>query len=566
MCSIFAILGVSGDPAALREQALARSKTMRHRGPDWSGLWAGGSAILAHERLAIVDPASGGQPLLGPGGTVLAVNGEIYGHRRVREAHAAYPWRTQSDCEVILALYRAKGADFVHELDGIFAFVLYDEPNDRYVIARDPIGVIPLYTGRDAEGRLHVASEMKALLDDCVSIEEFPPGHVLDSEVGAPRAYYRPTWREFEEVDGGHVNRERVRGALEDAVARQLMTDVPYGVLLSGGLDSSLIVALLAEAGVTGLNTFSIGFETVGGEAGDEFKYSDIIAERFGTHHHKMEIAASRALDALPGAISAMSEPMTSHDCVGFYLLSEEVSKHVKVVQSGQGADEAFAGYHWYPPMAGANDAFATYRDAFFDRSHEEMGELLQPGWLGADHAGEYVRDHFERGGAASPLDKALRLDTQVMLVDDPVKRVDNMTMAWGLEARVPFLDHEVIELAARCPAELHLEQEGKGVLKHLAREILPHEVIDRPKGYFPVPALKYLRGDFLDMVADAVRSQGFRDRGLVRDEYVETLLRDPEAHITKLRGSKLWQIGVLALWLETHDAPARAGALEAAA
>ena len=200
MCSIFAILGVSGDPAALREQALARSKTMRHRGPDWSGLWAGGSAILAHERLAIVDPASGGQPLLGPGGTVLAVNGEIYGHRRVREAHAAYPWRTQSDCEVILALYRAKGADFVHELDGIFAFVLYDEPNDRYVIARDPIGVIPLYTGRDAEGRLHVASEMKALLDDCVSIEEFPPGHVLDSEVGATRAYYRPTWREFEEV------------------------------------------------------------------------------------------------------------------------------------------------------------------------------------------------------------------------------------------------------------------------------------------------------------------------------------------------------------------------------
>ena len=188
------------------------------------------------------------------------------------------------------------------------------------------------------------------------------------------------------------------------------------------------------------------------------------------------------------------------------------------------------------------------------------------PPLYGADHAGEYVRDHFARAGAADPLDKALRLDTHVMLVDDPVKRVDNMTMAWGLEARVPFLDHEVIELAARCPAGLHLEQEGKGVLKHLARQVLPREVIDRPKGYFPVPALKFLRGSYLEMVADTVRSRSFRDRGLVQDSYVEQLLADPEGQITKLRGSNLWQIGVLAMWLETHDTPVRSARVEAAA
>ena len=599
--------GIAGDlsfsQSSSDPEALARmSQAMRRRGPDGNGIVLRDGVGLAHRRLKIIDLSeAGAQPMVDSElGLSLAFNGCIYNHRELRAELEAKGYRffSTSDTEVILKGWHAWGRDLPERLKGMFAFAITERDSGRVVLCRDRQGIKPLYLAERPDG-LRFASSLPALLAagdidrniDPVALHHYFSFHAV---VPSPRTLFEgvrklppatlleiePDGRRRESVywqcdytlPAGEAAlspgewHDRIHTALRDAVRRRMVADVPIGVLLSGGLDSSLIVALLAEAGVTGLNTFSIGFETVGGEAGDEFKYSDIIAERFGTHHHKMEIAASRALDALPGAISAMSEPMTSHDCVGFYLLSEEVSKHVKVVQSGQGADEAFAGYHWYPPMAGANDAFATYRDAFFDRSHEEMGELLQPGWLGADHAGEYVRDHFERGGAASPLDKALRLDTQVMLVDDPVKRVDNMTMAWGLEARVPFLDHEVIELAARCPAELHLEQEGKGVLKHLAREILPHEVIDRPKGYFPVPALKYLRGDFLDMVADAVRSQGFRDRGLVRDEYVETLLRDPEAHITKLRGSKLWQIGVLALWLETHDAPARAGALEAAA
>jgi len=342
-------------------------------------------------------------------------------------------------------------------------------------------------------------------------------------------------------------------------VKRRLVADVPVGCLLSGGVDSSLIVGLLAEAGQTGLSTFSIGFESVGGVKGDEFIYSDIVAKRFATDHHQIRIDTARMLPALTDTIGAMSEPMVSHDCVAFYLLSQEVSKHVKVVQSGQGADEIFAGYHWYPPMASAADddvdaALGRYRTAFFDRDHAGLDELLAPAWhLDADVAGEFVRDHFAHPGAATATDRALRLDTTVMLVDDPVKRVDNMTMAWGLEGRVPFLDHELVELAATCPPELKTAYDGKGVLKEAARKVIPHEVIDRPKGYFPVPALKHLQGPYLDLVKDALQSSAARDRGLFAPAAVDRMLADPNGNLTPLRGNPLWQIGLLELWLARH-------------
>jgi asparagine synthase (glutamine-hydrolysing) len=251
-----------------------------------------------------------------------------------------------------------------------------------------------------------------------------------------------------------------------------------------------------------------------------------------------------------------MSEPMVSHDAVAFYLLSKEVSRHVKVVQSGQGADEVFAGYHWYPPLAGVgrDDAVATYAKAFFDRDHAGMAEVVAPQHLaGGPVSLDFVREHFRKDGAETAVDAALRLDTQIMLTDDPVKRVDNMTMAWGLEARVPFLDHELVELAAQCPPELKLAQDGKGVLKEAARRVIPHEVIDRPKGYFPVPALKYLQGPYLELVEDALHSAAARDRGLFRPEYVDRLRTDPNADLTPLRGNRLWQLGLLELWLQTH-------------
>src|SRR5690606_24450651 len=260
----------------------------------------------------------------------------------------------------------------------------------------------------------------------------------------------------------------------------------------------------------------------------------------------------------LDGAIAAMSEPMVSHDAVAFYLLAEQVARHVRVVQSGQGADEVFAGYHWYPPLldpaAAADGGVSAYARAFFDRSGEEMAAVVAPAYRSdEDVSARYVAEHFARPGADTPIDRALRLDTEVMLVDDPVKRVDNMTMAWGLEARVPFLDHELVELAAACPPELKVADGGKGVLKAAARRLLPAEVIDRPKGYFPVPALTHVEGPLLGLVRDALRDPQAKQRGLFEPTYVDELLTHPNRELTPLGGNKLWQIGLLELWLQRH-------------
>jgi asparagine synthase (glutamine-hydrolysing) len=256
-----------------------------------------------------------------------------------------------------------------------------------------------------------------------------------------------------------------------------------------------------------------------------------------------------------------MSEPMGSHDAVVFYLLSEEVAKEIKVVQSGQGADEVFAGYHWYPPMLAVPDGalgVEPYVQAFCDRSHEEMAQVVAPEHLpDTDHSRVFIEEHFRGDSAETAADRALRLDTTVMLVDDPVKRVDNMTMAWGLEARVPFLDHELVELAAACPPERHLADGGKGILKAIGRRIIPNEVIDRPKGYFPVPALKYLRGPYLELVREALSSPAAKERALFKPAYVDHLLDKAERgepDLTPLRGNKLWQLGLLELWLQAHD------------
>src|SRR4029077_1696714 len=257
--------------------------------------------------------------------------------------------------------------------------------------------------------------------------------------------------------------------------------------------------------------------------------------------------------------IGAMSEPMVSHDCVAFYLLSQEVAKHVKVVQSGQGADEVFAGYHWYLPMgepdaASLEGSVASYRKAFFDRNQSAYEALVSPALATADDPSEqFVTEHFALAGAATGVDRALRLDTTVMLVDDPVKRVDNMTMAWGLEGRVPFLDHDLVELAAACPPELKTAHQGKGVLRQAARRVIPADVIDRPKGYFPVPALTHLEGPYLDLVRDALYAPAAKERGLFRPEAVDRLLADPNGRLTPLRGNELWQIALLELWLQKH-------------
>jgi asparagine synthase (glutamine-hydrolysing) len=568
---------------------------MAPRGPDAAGVWSQGRVALGHRRLKIIDLSeAGAQPMVDPElGLAVCWNGCIYNYKQLRRelSELGYRFFSHSDTEVLLKAYHHWGDRFVDRLYGMFAFAIVERDSGRVLLGRDRLGIKPLYLTENAS-RIRFASSLPALLAggdvdtriDPVALHHYlsfhsvvpPPHTILRGVTKVPpaslvaiepdgrritRTYWEPDFtRRSDRVDWSERDWEdAVLEALRVAVDRRLVADVPVGCLLSGGVDSSLIVGLLAEAGQHGLATFSIGFESVGGVKGDEFKYSDIIAERFDTDHHQIRIDTDRMLPALDGAIGAMSEPMVSHDCVAFYLLSQEVAKHVKVVQSGQGADEVFAGYHWYPPMgehtaASVEGSVTSYRKAFFDRNSAGVAELVTPAYLfDGDPGGRFVTEHFARAGAATGVDRALRLDTTVMLVDDPVKRVDNMTMAWGLEGRVPFLDHELVELAATCPPELKTAHHGKGVLKEAARRVIPAVVIDRPKGYFPVPALTHLEGPYLDLVRDALYAPAAKERDLFRPEAVDRLLADPNGRFTPLRGNELWQIALLELWLQRH-------------
>jgi asparagine synthase (glutamine-hydrolysing) len=568
--------------------------TMADRGPDGSGLWAQGAVALGHRRLKIIDLSErAAQPMVdGELGITVVFNGCIYNHHELRREleTAGYRFFSTGDTEVLIKAYRQWGDGFVEHLKGMFAFCLVERDSSRVLLGRDRLGIKPLYLA-EVGRKLRFASTLPALLAgggvdtsiDPVALHQYltfhsvvppprtilrgvrklPPATVMAIEPDGRRAettYWRTEFGKRPEHEGwsGGDWQDAILGALRTAVDRRMVADVPVGCLLSGGLDSSLVVGLLTEAGVSDLLTFSIGFESHGGIEGDEFRYSDVIARRFATHHHRIRISSDRLLPALGGAIAAMSEPMVSHDVVAFYLLSQEVARHVKVVQSGQGADEVFAGYHWYPPMlapgAAADGGVLAYSEAFFDRPDEAMADVVAVAHRCPDDAsGAFVSSHFARPGASTPIDRALRIDSEVMLVDDPVKRVDNMTMAWGLEARVPFLNHDLVELAAACPPELKVAQGGKGVLKEAARGVIPAEVIDRPKGYFPVPALTHLEGPLFDMVRDALTDPAAKQRGLFEPDYVDRLLDGPNAELTPLRGNKLWQLALLELWLQTH-------------
>ncbi|SDH16691.1 asparagine synthase (glutamine-hydrolysing) [Pseudomonas benzenivorans] len=584
MCGIAGELRFDQRPADLA--AIERiTHHLAPRGPDAHGFHSQGPIALGHRRLKIMDLAeASGQPMIDSAlGLSLVFNGAIYNYPELRDELQAMGYRFFSggDSEVLLKGYHAWGADLLPKLNGMFAFAIWERDSQRLFIARDRLGVKPLYLSRSGQ-RLRFASSLPALLqggDIGKTLDPIALNHYLNfhAVVPAPRTILAgveklppATWlridaqgnceqRTWWQLDYGPRQdeaglgledwRDRVLDGLRQAVAIRQRAAVEVGVLLSGGVDSSLLVGLLREAGVEQLSTFSIGFEDAGDERGDEFQYSDLIAERFHTRHHQLRIGEQEVLEQLPAAFRAMSEPMVSHDCIAFYLLSREVAKHCKVVQSGQGADELFAGYHWYPLVDGAADAFAAYRQAFFDREHTEYAACVQPAWLTADAAGEFVRRHFAQPGASAALDKALRLDSTVMLVDDPVKRVDNMTMAWGLEARTPFLDYRLVELSARIPGRFKLPAGGKQVLKEAARQVIPAEVIDRPKGYFPVPGLKHLAGATLGWVRDLLLDPS-QDRGLFDPAMLDRLLSDPHGQLTPLRGSKLWQLAALNLWL----------------
>ena len=589
MCGICGEIFFNRQPI-YEDSVIRMNQAMARRGPDNEDIYHGIWTLMGHRRLKIIDLSDhSNQPIIDPKlGLIIVFNGAIYNYKTLREElrEKGYTFYSNGDTEVIIKAFHAWGENCVHRFNGMFAFAIYDQNKDRVFMARDRLGIKPFYFHK-TEDSLLFASSLPALLATgkipkqispqalhyyltfhsvvpaphtlISGIEKLPPAtwaFITQDGTMTKNTYWQPMYIRDKEEENYTIDdwKQLVTKSLKDAVKRRLVADVPVGVLLSGGLDSSLVVGLLAEAGQKDLKTFSIGFESVGDEQGDEFLYSDIIARHFATDHHKIQVDADKVLPSLPDCVTAMSEPMVSHDCIGFYLLSREVAKHVKVVQSGQGADEIFGGYHWYPPMMESSDPVADYRSVFGDRSHEEYLEMVTEAFHGEDYSTQFIQEHFAMEGAVTAIDKTLRLDTTVMLTEDPVKRVDNMTMAASLEARVPFLDHELVELVAKIPAEHKVGGGGKHILKEAARDIIPHEVIDRPKGYFPVPALKYLQGEYLDFVTTILDTDAARDRHIFNRAYIDRLLADPESHITPLKGSKLWQAALLEYWCQQHD------------
>ena len=461
MCSIFGIFGLQpgDDLAALRRQALDLSQRQRHRGPDWSGVYVDDGAILVHERLAIVDPAGGSQPLLSSDGRLaLAVNGEIYNHKPLKaELEHAYAFQTESDCEVINALYlEDTPASFLNRLNGIFAFALWDKAQGRAIIARDPIGVVPLYWGHDREGRLRVASEMKSLVDDCADVAQFPPGHWYDTASGELVQYYQRPWREYDAVQDVDVSTTELREAFEAAVHRQLMTDVPYGVLLSGGLDSSLVAAVAAryarhriedgdqsEAWWPRLHSFAIGLKD-----SPDLAAAKVAADMLGTVHHGFEYTFEEGLDALPEVIRHIEtyDVTTIRASTPMFLLARRIkAMGVKMVLSGEGSDEVFGGYLYFHKAPNAREF------------HEELIRKLD------------ALNNFD------------------------CLRANKSMMAWGVEPRVPFLDREFLDVAMRMDARhkmVHRGSDGaqrieKGVLRQAFEGYLPEQILWRQKEQF---------------------------------------------------------------------------------
>ena len=443
MCSVFGILDIKSDAAALRPIALEMSKKLRHRGPDWSGIYASDKAILAHERLAIVGLNSGAQPLYSQDKKhILAVNGEIYNHKELRARYEdKYQFQTDSDCEVILALYQEMGADLLEELNGIFAFVLYDEEKDEYLVGRDHIGIIPLYQGYDEHGNYYVASEMKALVPVCKTISEFPPGSFYSSKDAEPQRYYIRDWNEYAAVQGNSTSKEDLTEALEAAVKRQLMTDVPYGVLLSGGLDSSITSAVAkrfaamrieddeqSEAWWPQLHSFAVGLE-----GAPDLIAAREVADKIGTVHHEMTYTIQEGLDAIRDVIYHIEtyDVTTIRASTPMYLLARKIkAMGIKMVLSGEGADEIFGGYLYFHKAPNAKEF------------HEET-----------------VR-------------KLLALNMFACA------RANKSLAAWGVEGRVPFLDKEFIDVAMRLNPEDKMCGNGK-MEKHILRECFEHYLPD---------------------------------------------------------------------------------------
>jgi len=586
MCGICGQFRFDSENVSSKSLTSMMSKLAR-RGPDSNGKWLEGKIGFGHQRLSIIDLSShGNQPMVDDLlKLILVFNGTIYNYKSLRSEliDKGYSFFSHSDTEVIIKAYHYWGEDCVKYLDGMFAFCMWDKSNQKLFIARDRMGIKPLYYNLSNKA-FTFASNSQALLTQELDKSVNPLAlqqHITSRSCASSKydfkwnsksetcnSYNNKYKRLIERKNYWHPSANRSERNLSDneyvEKAHELLTaavtkrmdaaDVPIGVLLSGGLDSSLLVALLKEAGHEDIRTFSIGFEDIDNEAGSEFEYSDQIVSKFKTQHQKYVVSNAEVLPRLSEAVMNMAEPMVGQDAIAFYLLSEQVSKHIKVVLSGQGADEAFAGYFWYPRMATEKgDEIERFSKHYVDRPHEEYLQAVMPAYQGDNHTFNWLNKEFAKTGADSFIDKVFRTDITKLIVDDPVKRVDNMTMAWGLEARVPFLDTELVEWALKMPANLKMKQEGKYPLKKIARELLPSSVIDRKKGYFPMPALKYVQGDYLEFMSDILTSSACLNRGVFNQNYVNKVINSPRDYMTALNGSRLWHLALFEFWMQIN-------------
>jgi len=556
------------------------------RGPDASGQWSSDQIGFGHQRLSIIDLSNyASQPMVDASlDLVLVFNGTIYNYQSLRQdlIKQGYTFFSHSDTEVIIKAYHFWGEDCVTHLDGMFAFCIWSQKTNQLFVARDRMGIKPLYFNLTDQA-FSFASNTQALLtigvDKSINSIALQQQLSLHAVVPAPntilnginkikpattlsidakgkiteKTYWKPKAQRVGLSDDEYI--ERTHELLTDAVLKRMhAADVPIGVLLSGGLDSSLLVGLLHEAGHQDIRTYSIGFEDIDDEAGSEFEYSDQIVKQFSTTHEKYVISNSQVLPRLGEAVANMAEPMVGQDAVAFYLLSEQVSKHIKVVLSGQGADEAFAGYFWYPRMQSeAGSEVERFSKHYVDRPYEEYLQTVNQQYHSGNHTKDWLNKEFAKTNADEFMDKVFRTDITRLIVDDPVKRVDNMTMAWGLEARVPFMDYQLVEHALSIPPSLKMSEEGKHPLKQISRGLLPKSVIDRKKGYFPMPALKYVRGEFLEFMSDILKSSKCINRGIYNQEFVQKVIDKPEQYMTALNGSRLWHLALLEYWLQIN-------------
>ena len=558
------------------------------RGPDNTGSYTDKNIFLGHKRLSVIDISSNSDQPMEDDDLIIVFNGVIFNYKKLRDilSREGYEFFSDGDTEVILKCYKHYGEDMLNHLDGVFSFVIYDRNSREFFCARDRLGIKPFYYTYtkdafafssnttafiDAEKNfsinkksLHHQFTLHSVVpapDTILSnIFKLEPGSFVrvhsDGKISKTKYYSFNHIKLNTKNNDKEIIEETDRLLLKAIEKRFYTADVDVGVLLSGGLDSSLIVAMASKHNLSDINTFSIGFPTIGNEEGNEFYYSDKVSKQFKTNHHKYNISQDELFGSLDDVVKAMPEPMFSQDSAAFYLLAKKVSLKQKVVLSGQGADELFGGYFWYKKMdqtEGSN--VEKFTQHYFDREHNDYCKMINKSFINTDYSLSLIEKLYDdQRNDISFLDKTLRIDLSTLIIDDPVKRVDSMTMSHGLETRVPFLDRDLVEFVLSIPSLSKLKNDGKYYLKKIAEKYLDDELIYRDKFYFPVPPLKIIQGHFYTYIKSILLSNSCKQRGLYNSDYIEKLLKNPNSHFTKLNGNTLWHLGLLERWFQLNE------------